>query len=340
MSLSIPSLLVIQLTPPITLLNGLPAHSITLLPTDFMPLIALSLALLKPSPIRLGRFLAPPTILSNHFLTLVHNPLAKFATLVLIFFHPLTIPFLVLVTILDNPVRIFVNVLRTPFHKLDATDLILFSIKFQILTIVFLVFVVIDFRVLNNFVNIDLTLFHKLVAIDLTLLSIAVQILAIVLFIDVLIDLIMLSIFVKPDFTALNTPVTDLVNMPVTLVHIPLNKDVKDLTNVPAIFRIFPTNCSCIKFHKNLTAPENICCTPSHIFEKSPVNRPLNTLTTPIITSRAPVIMPLILPHTVLITNCTAFIAIPIIGEITVSNAHLTLSTIQVKIGLTNSQIY
>src|SRR5699024_11614070 len=123
MSFLIPNLSVIQLTPPITLLNGLPAYSITLLPTDFMPLIALSLALLNPSPIRLGSPLAPPTILSNHVVTLVHNPLAKFATLVLIFFHPLTIPFLVLVTKLDKPVRILVNVLCTPFHKPVSIDL-------------------------------------------------------------------------------------------------------------------------------------------------------------------------------------------------------------------------
>src|SRR5699024_4910650 len=61
----IPSLSVIQLTPPITLLYGLPAHSISLLPTSFIPSVALDLAFLMPSPIRLGNPFAPSTMLLN-----------------------------------------------------------------------------------------------------------------------------------------------------------------------------------------------------------------------------------------------------------------------------------
>src|SRR5699024_5444186 len=66
------SLSVIQLTPPITLLYGFPAHSISLLPTAFIPSVAFDLPFLMPSPMRLGNFFAPSTMLLNCFLTPCH----------------------------------------------------------------------------------------------------------------------------------------------------------------------------------------------------------------------------------------------------------------------------
>src|SRR5699024_12146301 len=81
-------------------------------------------------------------------------------------------------------------------------------------------------------------------------------------------------------------------------------------------------------------------CSSDLILDQSPVNKPLNILTEPIITSSAPVITPLILPQTILMTSSTAHITPVIIGLMTVWKTHFTFSPSQVRIGPTNSHIF
>src|SRR5699024_273033 len=120
MSFLIPSLSVIQLTPPITLLYGFPAHSISLLPTAFIPSVAFDLAFLMPSPMRLGNFFAPSTMLLNCFLTPCHISPAKSINLV---FRLRTLESILPTKELAMLLRILsinvVNLFLTLFHIVD-----------------------------------------------------------------------------------------------------------------------------------------------------------------------------------------------------------------------------
>src|SRR5699024_10805191 len=122
-------------------------------------------------------------------------------------------------------------------------------------------------------------------------------------------------------------------------VHIFLMSIQKPLANPATPFKIRPINCNCIQFQTTFIAPVVSCLTPSHIFDQSPVNNPLKIFTAPMMTSSVPVMLPLMLPQIILMTIYTAFIAKPMTGLITVSNAHLTLSTNHSTIGDTQFDI-
>src|SRR5699024_3467258 len=88
----------------------------------------------------------------------------------------------------------------------------------------------------------------------------------------------------------------------------------------------------------NFNAPLKTCLMPSHILEKSPVNRPLKVLTSPMITFSAPSMTPLIFSHTVLTIKSIALNVTLKILLMTGSVA-LTIPRIALSTGSTTNQM-
>src|SRR5690606_5536208 len=126
------------------------------------------------------------------------------------------------------------------------------------------------------FVDIDLTRFTTVVPKFLKRLAILVAIPLTVLGIDEANDLKVLAI----------------------VVHFVLIKLIAVLERFIKIVRIPPKKLNESTPIITSIAPLNICLTPSHMPLKSPVNKALNVLTTPIMISSAPVITFLIAVHT------------------------------------------
>ena len=101
----------------------------------------------------------------------------------------------------------------------------------------------------------------------------------------------------------LYTSIAFCVNVSFTFCHKLVILSRKFIANPATAVMILPTNEFLTNPQTIFIAPRNICLTPSHILEKSPVNMPLKILTAPMMMSSVPTIVPFMASHTTLITS-------------------------------------
>src|SRR5690625_5014946 len=164
--------------------------------------------------------------------------------------------------------------------------------------------------------------------------SIAFQILEIIFLIADVIVVIVLLIDVKRFITKSTIHFITVENTLRMPVHILLIGLLNNFIKLVTPFNSFPKNDSWTKFQTNSIAPENICLTPCHMFEKSPVNNPENVLINPIMMSNPPLITPSMLFHTILTISKTALNVTSKMPLIT-GNANLTAPNTASSTGLT-----
>src|SRR5699024_4280070 len=208
----------------------------------------------------------------------------------------------VVVTLSLNPLNFLIAQLTPFFIGLTMLSFVLFQTRLAMSRTPVNIFVVLFFKFVNRCLTKSTIPFITVLKNE----SIAFQILEIIFLIAVVIVVIVLLIDVKRFLTKSTIHFITVENTLRMPVHILLIGLLNNFIKLVTPFNSFPKNDSWTKFQTNSIAPEKICLTPSHSFEKSPVNNPENVFTNPMITFKPPFITPLMFSHTILTTASTA----------------------------------
>src|SRR5699024_9369201 len=199
-----------------------------------------------------------------------------------------------------------INLVRT-LLKIDCAKFnILFLILVHILNVKFRTDVNIDDVPFRKLFHVLRTPFHKDVALLVTPFLMLFQMLNKKFLTFVNIDLVTLNMLVNIFFVVLNIAPSVLLNIPLMTFHMPLIAPLNSPPNTLTTFNILPINHNCTAAKMSFKAPPVACLTPCHMPFQFPVNKLLNIFITPIITSKAPLMMFLILFHVSTISNLIA----------------------------------